>query len=183
MKSTEPVRILDIAKQGITAIQKAKAAAIAADAISGSSIKALAQKYGIRASQVSQFISLAEKSGFFERVEEQIMEHLIPPALAVYEAALERGDVEAARDVLYGMGIFRKVPKDQMDGIESITAYRILRKANDGKQLRQEPGSDILDTSEEGSGDGRVYSVVPGPEASGGDAGRDSEGSPEEAQR
>ena len=98
---------------------------------SGSTIKDLAKQYDMSPGAVSTALALADRNGFYERAENLILNRLVSPALAVYEDRILRGDLEAARDVLFGMGILSKTPKAANEGAEalSIEAYRIVRAA------------------------------------------------------
>lgn len=98
---------------------------------SGSTIKELAKQYDMSPSAVSTALQLADKNGFYERAEGLILSRLVSPALAVYEDRILRGDLEAARDILFGTGILSKTPKTVENGAEalSIEAYRIVRAA------------------------------------------------------
>lgn len=98
---------------------------------SGSTIKDLAKQYDMSSGAVSNALALADRNGFYERAEGLILGRLVSPALAVYEDRILRGDLEAARDVLFGMGILSKAPKAGGEGAEalSIEAYRIVRAA------------------------------------------------------
>lgn len=64
-----------------------------------------------------------------------IINKLVPPALAVYEARIQGGDLEAARDILFGVGVLQKnaasaTLKVISDGqpIKDIETYRRYRK-------------------------------------------------------
>jgi hypothetical protein len=97
----------------------------------GSTIKELAKQYDMSPGAVSNALALADKNGFYERAEGLILSRLVSPALAVYEDRILRGDLEAARDILFGTGILSKAPKVDTGGAEalSIEAYRIVRAA------------------------------------------------------
>lgn len=98
---------------------------------SGKSIKEIAEQYDMSPGAVSNALSLADKNNFYERAQSLIMSRLVSPSLAVYEDRILRGDLEAARDILFGTGILSKTPKIADSGAEalSIEAYRIVRAA------------------------------------------------------
>ncbi len=98
---------------------------------SGATIKELAKEYDMSPGSVSKALQLADRNGFYERAEGLILSRLVSPALAVYEDRILRGDLEAARDILFGTGILSKTPKTPDTGAEalSIEAYRIVRAA------------------------------------------------------
>lgn len=98
---------------------------------SGKTIKDIAKAYDMSPKAVSNALSLADRNGFYDRAQSLIMERLVSPSLAVYEDRILRGDLEAARDILFGTGILSKTPKANDSGAEalSIEAYRIVRAA------------------------------------------------------
>jgi len=97
---------------------------------SGSTIKELAEQYDMSPKAVSTALSLADRNGFYDRAQSLIMSRLVSPSLAVYEERILRGDLEAARDILFGTGILSKTPKVAESGEAlSIEAYRIVRAA------------------------------------------------------
>lgn len=101
---------LSLAKQKAKE-EEARAKLIAADRlVSGASIKALAESYGIGQARVRKALSLAEMAGFYDDIEQVILSRLLPKALAVYEMHLDRGSLDAARDVAYGIGALKKNP-------------------------------------------------------------------------
>lgn len=97
---------------------------------SGKTIRDIARDYDMSPGAVSNALALADKNGFYDRAQGLILSRLVSPALAVYEDRILRGDLEAARDILFGTGILSKTPKPS-EGAEalSIEAYRIVRAA------------------------------------------------------
>jgi hypothetical protein len=73
-----------------------------------------------------------ERAGIFTFFEEKILQDLVPKALAVYDRALDRGELHAARDVLHGTNVLRKDHKQPAeaarDAIDSLDGYRKLRE-------------------------------------------------------
>jgi len=112
--------------------QEARARLIAADRlISGSSVADLAKSYGIGHKGVINALSLAERTGFYEDVEAIIASRLVSKAIAVYEMHLDRGSLEAARDVAFGVGALRKnadIAVNVNKG-DDINNYRVQREA------------------------------------------------------
>lgn len=115
--------------------EEARAKLIAAErVISGASIAKLAESYGIGTKGVKNALSLAERAGFYEQIEEAILSRLLPKALAVYEAHLDRGSLDAARDVAFGIGALKKNPTVEVQvggGIETVDDYRRARKVSE----------------------------------------------------
>ncbi|MFZ9527873.1 MAG: hypothetical protein ACO27L_08070 [Schleiferiaceae bacterium] len=109
--------------------EKLRASMMAMDRVAeNKSIAELARTYHMTPAKVKDHLALANASGFYQQFESLLLEKLVPPSLAVYEAHLERGSLEAARDILFGMGILRKTPKEtEQSGVETIEAYRIVR--------------------------------------------------------
>lgn len=116
--------------------KKLRASMIAMDRVAeNKSIAELARTYHMTPARVKDHLALANASGFYQQFESLLLEKLVPPSLAVYEAHLERGSLEAARDILFGMGILRKTPKEtEQSGVETIEAYRIVRAQQSNSQ-------------------------------------------------
>ena len=106
---------------------EAKAKLIAAERlISGASIAELARSYGIGTARVKRALSLAERSGFYEAIDEILLSRLLPKALAVYELHLDRGSLDAARDVAFGIGALKKNPSVEVSvGADPLAAFRV----------------------------------------------------------
>ena len=120
------IKVTDAQRQ---AEDRLRASMIAADKVlENKSITELAKDYHLSPARVKEHLALAQSSGFYQQFEALVLDRLVPPAMAVYEAHLQRGSLEAARDVLFGMGILRKNPKEADNpGVETIEAYRITR--------------------------------------------------------
>lgn len=128
---------LKIATAQQRAEEHLRANLMAADRVlENKSITELAREYHLSADRVKEHLAMAHASGFYQQFEALVLDKLVPPAMAVYEAHLQRGSLEAARDVLFGMGVLRKNPKDlENPGVETIEAYRITRaKGPEGPQ-------------------------------------------------
>lgn len=126
VRSKDRIKVVDAQKRAEEAL---RANLIAADKVlENKSITQLAADYHLTPQRVKDHLALAHSSGFYQQFEALILDKLVPPAMAVYEAHLQRGSLEAARDVLFGMGILRKNPKElDNPGVETIEAYRITR--------------------------------------------------------
>lgn len=113
--------------------KEARAKLIATDRlVSGATIAELAQSYGVGAGTVRSALNLAERAGFYEAVEKALLERLLPKALAVYETHLDRGSLDAARDIAYGVGALKKNPAVEVSvgtsSADDINAYRVARE-------------------------------------------------------
>lgn len=104
------------------------------------SIKELAKDYQISPAAVREGLDLAYIRGFYDQMEQKVLQDLVPVAAAVYRAHLERGNLDAARDLLFGTGVLRKDHKgaqqrvEDAAPVESIEAYRIVRQALGGSK-------------------------------------------------
>jgi DNA-binding Lrp family transcriptional regulator len=103
-----------------------RAMAIAADKLtSGKTIAELAAEYRISKASIRDSLTRADQAGFYDAYRGVILEKLMPKALATYEAHLDRGSLEAARDIL---AILSKAPQGAQDvDVTTIEAYRALR--------------------------------------------------------
>lgn len=126
--------------------EETRARLIAADRlITGASLQEIARSYGIGTTRVKRALSHAERIGFYEDVEAAILERLVPKALAVYEAHLDRGSLDAARDVAYGVGVLRKNPEVSVNvgASDSLESYRLLREIkNDQRNVLPAPNGE-----------------------------------------
>ena len=96
--------------------------------VSGTSIKDIAESYGIGRASVLKALTIAERAGFYEAIEEILLSRLLPKALAVYELHLDRGNLDAARDVVYGIGALKKNPAVEVTvGNDALAEFRPTR--------------------------------------------------------
>jgi DNA-binding Lrp family transcriptional regulator len=109
-----------------------RAALMAIEAAVGKSVKDIAAKYQVSTLTVRRDLSLAAESGFIDHYKALAHEGLVPTSLAVYEAHLQMGNLDAARDILYGLGVLQKAPADaskfKSAAIDSLDAYRAARR-------------------------------------------------------
>lgn len=111
-------------------VEELRAAMIAIERACGSSLEAIGKKYGVTVATVKKDLDLAAESGFIDHYKALLHEQLVPKALAVYEAQLLIGNLDAARDVMQGLGIFQKqVDATKLKGkmIRTLDDYRRQR--------------------------------------------------------
>ena len=126
-----------------------RAALMAIEAAMGRSVKDIATKYQVSPLTVRKDLSLAAESGFIDHYKALAHEGLVPTSLAVYEAHLQMGNLEAARDILYGLGVLQKVPTDatkfKNTAIDSLDAYRAARRERKlpAPVLEEDPNASI----------------------------------------
>lgn len=123
-----------------------KAEALALEKVtSGKTIKDLAEEYRMTPGAVSTHLSIAEKSGIVERLEAKILERLVPRALALLEEQILRGNVKAATDVLFGVGVLSRDRKfDPVSGgLEMLAAIRTVPRPNAEIIQRHDDGAEL----------------------------------------
>lgn len=105
---------------------------MAMERASGATLGELASKYQVNYRTVVKQIDLAQQAGLFDHYRQGILNHLIPKAIALYEMRLDAGDLEAAKEVLFGIGLLQKDAKPPSvssgDQIESLEVYRLRRQ-------------------------------------------------------
>lgn len=95
----------------------------------GVPIKDIAERYGMAPGSVKRSLSSVEESGLIEHFRTLVYERLVSKALAVYEAQLDMGNLEAARDIAFGLGVLQKDPlkTKAVKAIDTLAAYRAER--------------------------------------------------------
>ena len=113
----------------------------------GMSVEAIANKYRAPESVVEQAVRTANFTGLLTAYRDILIQRLVPHAMGVYEARLMRGDLKAAQDILYGLGILTKEPQAIQlpvgDSVETLAVYRKLRNAHFDTHEGSAPG--VLD--------------------------------------
>ena len=114
-----------------------RAPLVAIERVLGASVKEIASRYAISTDTVLHDLERAEKDNFYAHFERLVLNQLVPRALAVYQGKLEEGDLAAARDVLFGMGVLRRDPESRSGGdvIESLHMYRVRRAGIERQDL------------------------------------------------
>lgn len=103
----------------------------------GASLKEIASTWGVSTGYVNSRLEEVSNAGFAQAFERALLERMVPQALAVYEAALGAGDLDAARDLLFGLGILRKDGKPLAgaakpeDLVQSLDDYKARKAAQD----------------------------------------------------
>lgn len=101
------------------------------DAALGASTQEIAAKYRLQVGTVQDYLQQASEFRFVEAYIASISEKLAPLAMAVYEQHLLSGNLEAARDILFGLGVLGSERESAASkDVESITLYRLERKLN-----------------------------------------------------
>jgi transposase-like protein len=77
----------------------------------GRSIREIAALFEVGSSTIHRWLKEAEQNEKLKRAKGIVGERLVPKALAVYDTKLEQGDLEAARDILFGAGVLSKSHK------------------------------------------------------------------------
>lgn len=125
MKKKKGVAVLTHPEQ-----QAAQAALMLTERLGGKTIGEIQQAFGVSRSTVHRRLNLAEQHGLLETAKAILLERLLPKALAVYDAALDDGEREIARDVIFGLGALRKtatvttVPSSVEDNEETLEDFR-----------------------------------------------------------
>lgn len=92
-------------------VQRAQAKIMLAKRLSGSSLSEIAEQFQVSPQTINRRIKLAMREGLLDEATDTVIDDLVPKALAVFRAALLEGDVDCARDILFGTGILSKTPK------------------------------------------------------------------------
>lgn len=111
-------------------IESLRTALIAIERAMGVPLKTLEEKYKLSSRQLHADLDLAAQSGFVDRFRACVLDGLTPKAIAVYEAQLAMGNLDAARDILFGLGVLSKDSKGPVKEriIETLDAYREARR-------------------------------------------------------
>lgn len=100
----------------------------------GLSVEDIAAKYKAPEATVEQAVRTANFTGLLSAYRDILIQRLVPISMGVYEARLMKGDLKAAQDILYGLGILTKEPHPlsilPSEGVETLAVYRKLRSAD-----------------------------------------------------
>lgn len=125
----------------------------------GLKIKEIAQEFQLAPDTVTDELKWARRRGIMDRAQHYLVDRLIPKALAGMEVALDHGNYEAARDLLFGIGLLQKSVNGTVQHTlgppgESFDQWRMTRiKRPDGSSativetaptLPPPPGAEIL---------------------------------------
>lgn len=90
----------------------------------GRSIREIAKLFEVSHGTAHRWVKEAQQTEQLKKAKGIVGERLIPKALAVYDQKLEEGDLEAARDILFGVGVLSKQQKievtREMDPLEAF---------------------------------------------------------------
>lgn len=126
-------------------VEGLRAGMMAIDKALGKSIPEIAKDFGVTRADVKRYITEAEESGFVDHLRLTAFERLAGKALAVYDARLDMGDLDAAKDIAFGLGILKKDNKpigDSKKVVDTLAAYRQQReKENENAEIVESEGS------------------------------------------
>jgi hypothetical protein len=115
------------------------------ESVAGASIPQLAAKYAISEATIGEALNEAWRSDALKSLEARIFLELAPMVLAVYEAQLKLGNLDAARDIAYSLGLLKKpntTPQKQVAAvvapqINTIDDYRLAKQQRVYRAPRQ----------------------------------------------
>lgn len=119
-----------VGKKTADALRKGKAEGLRAammtiDRAMGMSIKDIAESYKVNPANVKNYLAAAEEEGFIDHYRKSMYDRLAPKVLAVYEAHLDQGSLQAARDLAQGLGILQNAPpKAKEKSITTLNEWR-----------------------------------------------------------
>ena len=125
-----PVDNLDSYRVKREDLTQMRTALVALDAAAGSKVAEIAREYNIPESRVKQMLSLAEQEGFIEHFRRVGYEKLMGKVWAVYDLHLQAGNLQAARDLAYGLRILEqdKAGKDlKGQAVQTLDQWREKR--------------------------------------------------------
>lgn len=116
---------LNSKQQEAEKVKGLRAGMMAIDRAMGMSIKDIAEQYKVRPDNVKEYLSLAEEEGFVEHYRKMMYDRLGAKVLAVYDAHLDQGNLQAARDIAQGLGIFQTAkPQTKEKAITTLAEWR-----------------------------------------------------------
>lgn len=122
-------------------------ALIAIEHAMGQPLSRLAEKYHCSRAEVKRTLDVVAESGFLDHYRALTYDQLAPKALAVYEAQLALGNLEAARDILFGLGVLQKdgASANRMKEklIDSLDAWREARRVRQLKAPIEVPDATL----------------------------------------
>lgn len=105
----------------------ARALVFMLERIRGKSLAAIAAEYNCHPNTVFNYLERARQRGLIlDEARSLISSKLLPMALAVYEAHLQAGSLDAAHDIVYGIGALEKnsTVKHEADPGETLDTFR-----------------------------------------------------------
>lgn len=92
--------------------------------VEGKSFREIGRMMDISDHTVAKLVKEAQLDARFQRGRGVVMHRLVPKALAVYDQRLEAGDLEAARDILFGAGVLQKNAKVTLTAGDPLEQFR-----------------------------------------------------------
>lgn len=126
------MKVKSTVKANDVQLLRAQSKAIAARRIMGRTVGQIAEEFQMHPETVNARMEWARRHGLVESALDTVINSLVPEALKTYLLAIQGGDVDASRDVLFGTGVLQKNPKAGQAPNESvemtIETYRNNRK-------------------------------------------------------
>lgn len=106
--------------------------------VAGAPLADVAAKYRLKARTADERMSEAWKDGVLKELEGSLFAELAPMAMAVYEAQLKLGSLDAARDILSAIGLMKRpgqtvkiqpILPAQAPPVTSLDDYRLQRQS------------------------------------------------------
>ena len=114
-----------------------RGAAMVIEHLAGKSIADIAKAYEVTIGEVHRTLDGAQEAGWVEHFRSLGYDKLMSKALAVYEARLDMGDIDAARDIAFGLGVLKKETKEakiKEKAITTLDEYRATRTEPEDKK-------------------------------------------------
>lgn len=92
--------------------------------VEGKSFKEIGRIFEVSDHTAKKWVDKARQDQRLRIGQGIVSERLVPQALAVYEQRLQAGDLEAARDILFGSGILLKNQKVTIQAGDPLQAFR-----------------------------------------------------------
>lgn len=109
-----------------------RAAQMAIERATGKSIAEIARTFEVSVGQVHKALTAAQEAGFVEHFRHLGYDRLMTKAYAVYEAHLDMGDLDAARDIAFGLNVLRKESREgklKEKAVTTLEEYRAQKNA------------------------------------------------------
>lgn len=106
-------------------VEGIRSSMMAIDRAMGMSIAEIAKSFSVSTATVKQALTDVEEEGFIDHYRKSMYDRLAPKVLAVYEAHLDQGNLNAARDLAQGLGILQNAPpKTKEKSITTLAEWR-----------------------------------------------------------
>jgi predicted transcriptional regulator len=141
------------AAQGDPDFAEARVMMIASMKLAGMTNREIGEQLGISDLSVGQIMTRGKKAGTLRRLKERVLDDLASKAVDIYakhieyQLAQEVPDLEAARDVLKGVGVLADGRSREMEefdpNVEEL--HLIMRRAKQQAQAQVSPAEDIIE--------------------------------------